>query len=85
MRHTDVLASPTTLSDALAGLGLQPRGRGLMLGFAADDAPALVRRLLTEHRLVANATGPDAVRLLPPLTVSEEEIDEAAARIGAAL
>ena len=56
-----------------------------MLAFAADDAPGLVRRLLLEHRLVANATGPDTVRLLPPLTVSEAEIDDAAARIGAAL
>ena len=29
-----------------------------------------------------NATGPDTVRLLPPLTVSEDEIDEAVRRIG---
>ena len=34
---------------------------------------------------MVNATGPDTVRLLPPLTVSEEEIDEAVRRIGAAL
>ena len=32
---------------------------------------------------MVNATGPDTVRLLPPLTVSEEEIDEAVRRIGA--
>jgi acetylornithine/succinyldiaminopimelate/putrescine aminotransferase len=31
---------------------------------------------------VLNATGPDSVRLLPPLTVSEDEIDEAVARLG---
>ena len=30
-----------------------------------------------------NATGPDTVRLLPPLTVSDEEIDEAVRRIAA--
>ena len=36
-------------------------------------------------RLVVNATGPDTIRLLPPLTVSEDEIDEAVRRIGAAL
>ena len=81
----DVAAKGARLSDALAGLGLQPRGRGLMLAFAAEDAPGLARRLLTEHRLAVNATGPDTIRLLPPLTVSEAEIDEAAARIGAAL
>ena len=31
---------------------------------------------------MVHATGPDTVRLLPPLTVSREEIDEAVARIG---
>jgi acetylornithine/N-succinyldiaminopimelate aminotransferase len=53
-----------------------------MLAFGAGDAPALVRRGLLEQRLVLNATGPDTVRLLPPLTVSDEEIDEAVRRIG---
>jgi acetylornithine/succinyldiaminopimelate/putrescine aminotransferase len=40
-----------------------------------------VRRALLEERLVLNATGPDTVRLLPPLTVTEDEIDEALARL----
>jgi acetylornithine/N-succinyldiaminopimelate aminotransferase len=44
----------------------------------------LARRLLPEQRLVVNATGPDTVRLLPPLTVSERQIDEAVRRVGAA-
>jgi predicted acetylornithine/succinylornithine family transaminase len=57
------------------------RGRGLMCAFTHDDAPAFVRRALLEERLVLNATGPDTVRLLPPLTVSEAEIDEALARL----
>jgi acetylornithine/succinyldiaminopimelate/putrescine aminotransferase len=30
---------------------------------------------------VLNATGPDTVRLLPPLTVSEDEIDYALERL----
>jgi acetylornithine/N-succinyldiaminopimelate aminotransferase len=63
--------------------GGRARGRGLMTAFATgEDAPGLVRRALLEERLVLNATGPDTVRLLPPLTVSEEEIDEALARLG---
>jgi acetylornithine/N-succinyldiaminopimelate aminotransferase len=73
------------LADGLRELGLEVRGRGLMLAFACDDGSALARRLLLEQRLVVNATGPDTVRLLPPLTVSEGEIDEAVRRIGAAL
>jgi acetylornithine/N-succinyldiaminopimelate aminotransferase len=79
-----VAAKGERLAAGLRELGLEVRGRGLMLAFACDDGPALARRLLTEERLVANATGPDTVRLLPPLTVSEAEIDEALARISRA-
>ncbi|HEX2160219.1 MAG TPA: acetylornithine/succinylornithine family transaminase [Thermoleophilaceae bacterium] len=82
---TDVAHKGEHLLGALARLGLEVRGRGLMVGFRCDDAPALARRLLLDHRLVVNATGPDTIRLLPPLTVSEAEIDEAIARIGKAL
>ncbi|MGI8944888.1 MAG: aspartate aminotransferase family protein [Thermoleophilaceae bacterium] len=73
------------LAAGLAALGLAVRGRGLMLAFAADDAPALARRLLLEHRLVVHATDPETVRLLPPLTVTPEQIDDAVGRIAAAL
>ena len=59
------------------------RGRGLMLAFDVPEAPEAARRLLLEERLVVNATGPDTIRLLPPLTVSREEIDEALRRLGA--
>jgi acetylornithine/N-succinyldiaminopimelate aminotransferase len=70
------------LSVGLRGLGLEVRGLGLMLAFRTPDAPGLVRRALLEQRLVLNATGPDTVRVLPPLTVSEDELDEAVRRIG---
>jgi acetylornithine/N-succinyldiaminopimelate aminotransferase len=65
----------------LEGLGLDVRGIGLMLAFRSADGPGLVRRALTEQRLVLNATGPDTVRLLPPLNVTPDEIDEAVSRI----
>lgn len=60
------------------------RGRGLMLGAeitGSEDAPALARRTLLEHRLIINATGPSTLRLEPPLVVSESQIDEALARL----
>jgi acetylornithine/N-succinyldiaminopimelate aminotransferase len=71
------------LAGGLRDLGLDVRGEGLMLAFACADGPALSRRLLLEERLVTNATGPDTIRLLPPLTVSDGEIDEAVRRVGA--
>ena len=78
----DVADKGDRLAAGLRSLGVEVRGRGLMLAFGAADGPALVRRALLQQRLVLNATGPDTVRLLPPLTVSEEEIDEAVQRIG---
>ena len=56
-----------------------------MLAFQTADGPGLVQRALSEQHLVLNATGPDTVRLLPPLNVSEAELDEAVSRIAALL
>lgn len=63
------------------------RQRGLMVGFDVEDlqAPEVVRRALTEQRLVANATGPATIRLLPPLIIGEAEVDSALERLAAVL
>jgi predicted acetylornithine/succinylornithine family transaminase len=62
------------------------RGRGLMLACELDvPAPPVVRRALLGQRLVANATGPTTLRLLPPLIVSGREVDDALGRLAAAL
>lgn len=62
------------------------RGRGLMVACDVDaDAPAAVKRALHEERLIVNATGPQTLRLLPPLVISEAEVDEALVRLGRAL
>jgi predicted acetylornithine/succinylornithine family transaminase len=80
-----VRARGDRLATGLRGLGLEPRGLGLMLGFDLPEAQDVARRLLLEQRLVAHATGPGTIRLLPPLTVSEDEIDQALSRIRAVL
>lgn len=60
------------------------RGHGLMIGFDIDGggAPALVERALLEQRMLINATGPQTIRLLPPLIIQDSEIDEAVTRLG---
>ena len=73
------------LAAGLRELGVEPRGAGLMIGFDLPDAPDVARRLLLEHRLVVHATGPGTIRMLPPLTVSGEEIDDAVSRLRTAL
>ena len=69
------------LLGGLERLGLSARGRGLMLAFTTQDAPDRAGRLLLEQRLVVHATGPQTIRLLPPLTVSAEEVAEALSRL----
>jgi acetylornithine/succinyldiaminopimelate/putrescine aminotransferase len=63
------------------------RGAGLMVGFDLDGggAPDFVLRAISEQRLLVNATGPATIRLLPPLVVTEAEIDDALARLAALL
>ncbi len=59
------------------------RGRGLMVGVdlaAGLSAPEIARRALLEERLIVNATGPATLRLEPPLTVTDGELDEALER-----
>jgi acetylornithine/N-succinyldiaminopimelate aminotransferase len=88
----ELLAGVCELGQRLvAGLEVLPhvlsvRGRGLMLACEVDvPAPAVVRRALLSERLIVNATGPTTIRLLPPLIVSEADIDDALERLGAAL
>jgi acetylornithine/succinyldiaminopimelate/putrescine aminotransferase len=57
----------------------------LEVGPDGPAAPDVVERALRAERLVVNATGPTTIRLLPPLTVTDEEIEEALARLGRAL
>ena len=77
------------IMDQVAGLpGVsEVRGRGLMIGFdlEAGGAPELVGRALAGQRIVINATGPQTVRLLPPLTITDGECEEALTRLAGAL
>ena len=76
------------LTEALEGMdGVSGvRGRGLMLGvaLAGGNAPEVRDRLLSEG-LVVNATDPSTIRLLPPLTVSDSEIEQAVGLLGRTL
>jgi acetylornithine/N-succinyldiaminopimelate aminotransferase len=61
------------------------RGRGLMLGVAlsSDIAPAVARAALDEG-LIVNAIGARTLRLVPPLVISRDEVDEAVTRLSKA-
>jgi predicted acetylornithine/succinylornithine family transaminase len=84
----ELLARVRELGQRLAaGLEQLPhvlavRGRGLMLACELDvSAPGVARRALLDEQLVVNATGPSTLRLLPPLTIAEADVDEALTRL----
>ena len=71
------------LSAALAGQEgvLEIRSAGLMLGIALDrPCGELVGKAL-ENGLLINVTADSVVRLLPPLTISDEQIEELVERL----
>ncbi|MFC4320676.1 acetylornithine transaminase [Litchfieldia salsa] len=69
----------SSLHEALAGVECvqEIRGSGLMLGISCHvDVTAIINSLRDKGLLVLNA-GPNVIRMLPPLTVSKEEISQA--------
>lgn len=73
------------LQSAFPGVFQLVRGRGLMVGLMLTERfkgrAKEFTRLTERQRLLTLMAGPDVVRLLPPLTVSDAEIDEAVARL----
>ena len=61
------------------------RGAGLMWGLelTRDAAPVVPAGL--ERGVIVNRTAETVVRLLPPLIITEAEVDEALGRLDAAL
>jgi acetylornithine/N-succinyldiaminopimelate aminotransferase len=61
------------------------RGRGLMLALVLDKPiAAAAGRAALDSGVIVNAIGDSVLRLLPALTITEEEIDEAVRRLGEA-
>ena len=68
------------------GLAERARGRGLMLGLELNRPIArdLMLKAL-ENGLVFNAVGDSILRFLPPLNISESDVDEAMEKLNASL
>ncbi len=61
------------------------RGRGLMVGIEFDrDIRPLVQKALDYGLVLVNA-GPNVIRMVPPLVISDDEIDEAVKRFSGLL
>jgi acetylornithine/N-succinyldiaminopimelate aminotransferase len=84
MRRIDAPAVAAKQGELLAvGLAAVPgvatvRGRGLLLAVELDGRDSKqVAAALLDNGLVTNAVTPTALRLAPPITVTDAEIDEA--------
>jgi acetylornithine/N-succinyldiaminopimelate aminotransferase len=64
---------------------LELRGKGLLAGIKiTPPVRDFVGRLRDDHRLLTIGAGDNVLRLLPPLIVTEADIEEAMAKLGAA-
>lgn len=60
------------------------RGRGLLVGVQLDSDPSALVAAARTHGLVVGPAGGNTLRLAPPLTVSDGDLDEMVARLGRA-
>ncbi len=72
------------LSEIHSPLVRDVRGLGLMIGVETERSTDVLAAALAERLLVV-PTGGDVIRFLPPLNVSDAEIDEAVTRFSSAL
>ena len=77
----NVAARGAQLAAALESLPAvrEVRGRGLLVAALLDRDAAGVVDACREHGLLVVTAGPDILRLLPPLVVTEAEVEEALA------
>jgi acetylornithine/N-succinyldiaminopimelate aminotransferase len=69
------------LKDQHADIIEEVRGAGLMLGLKCRVANTKLQQAALEQKLLVIGAGQNVVRLLPPLVISEDDIQEAIARL----
>ncbi len=79
----------TALARSVPGTGIQPRGRGLAYGLAFEhgELASKVSAAAFERGLLVETAGPhdEVVKLLPPLTVTDAELEEGLALLADAV
>jgi diaminobutyrate-2-oxoglutarate transaminase len=70
----------SAIAESISVTDIQPRGRGMVRGlaFAEADLASKVRDAAFQHGLLVETAGPrgEVVKLLPPLTVTDAELDQ---------
>lgn len=76
IRDENLIANAARQEEAIRAAHPKAQGRGLLLGLLFDDAPAVKKALLERRILVGGSKDPTALRVMPPLTLSDEETEE---------
>jgi acetylornithine aminotransferase len=63
----------SAIAGCFDGMLTGVRGRGLWLGLEAVGAAPAIELAAREHGFLINATGPDAIRIAPPLILTAEQ------------
>jgi acetylornithine/N-succinyldiaminopimelate aminotransferase len=88
-RQSAALRAALTRLGTEFGLFTDVRGRGLMLGAVLADAykgrAGEVLDIAASHGLLLLQAGPDVLRLVPPLNITDEELVDGLARLHTAL
>lgn len=71
----DIPKKEKMFKEALSGFGLL-KGKGLMLGLDIKRDCKEISKILHERGLVINCTANSVLRMLPPLVISEDEIEQ---------
>jgi acetylornithine/N-succinyldiaminopimelate aminotransferase len=70
------------LAQRFPNLVVEQRGKGLIAGIKiTPPVRDFVARLRDDHQLLAVAAGDNVLRLLPPLVITEADIEEAVGKI----
>lgn len=80
-QHGAYLAAQLCERVAESPLIEQVRGKGLMWGLVSVPPAAEIVAEARKHGLIILVAGPNVVRLLPPLIISQDEIDELVDRL----
>ena len=56
----------------------EARGRGLMWGLELNEVAAPIVAAAREHHLLVLTAGPTVIRIVPPLTVTREDLERGA-------
>ena len=72
------------LAEVFGAQARAVRGAGMLWGVALDEAPLPLMRACLERGLVVGVAGDNVLRLAPPLTITDDEVDMLIERLRAA-